>query len=97
MKRKLYTVRDVLVGYGCVLGSPAILDLPNDEVAIRVLTGSCAENAQPNALNVNPEDKELWCIGEFDQDTGKLTAIEPYLVGKAIDYFKRGAKDVKVD
>lgn len=84
--KKLYCVRDVKAGYGVTPGVPAILDMPNDEFAIRVLKGSCAKGQKPNALNVYPEDKELWCIGEFDDLTGRVTPIDPYLVGRAIDY-----------
>lgn len=86
--KKLYTIRDVLAGYGVQSGIPAIMDLPNDKVAERVLKGSCARGAQANALNTNAEDKELWCIGEFDERTGVITPCEPYLVGKAIDYIE---------
>lgn len=93
MNKKLYTIRDVLVGYGAVLGTPAILDIPNDQAAKRVVAGCCMEGAQANALNTNPEDKELWCIGEFDQDTGIITPCTPYLVCRALDFYKGGAKD----
>ena len=41
--RKLYTVRDVLIGYGCCRGVPALLDLANDQEALRVLKGSCVK------------------------------------------------------
>lgn len=86
--KKLYTVRDVLAGFGVQNGVPAVLDLPNDQVAIRMLKGSCAKGAQANVLNTNPEDKELWCIGEFDEQTGRIKAIDPYLVGKAIEFIE---------
>lgn len=94
---KLYTIRDVLAGYGVQPGVPAILNLPNDDVAIRVLKGSVAEGAKPNVLNTNIEDKELWCVGEFDEKTGRIKPCDPYLVGRAIDYKKVEVKDAKVD
>ena len=81
--KKLYTVRDVLAGFGVQAGVPAILDLPNDQVAIRVLKGSVVAGAQPNIFNTNAEDKELWCIGEFDEQTGKIKSCEPYQLNKA--------------
>jgi len=81
--KKLYTIRDVKAGYGVTQGVPAIIDLPNDQVAIRVLKGSVAKGQKPNALNIYPEDKELWCVGEFDDLTGR---IKPCLVGRSIDY-----------
>lgn len=93
--KKLYTIRDVLTGFGVQNGVPAIIDLHNDQEAIRVVKGSCVASAQPNALNTNAEDKELWCIGEFDERTGKITACEPYLVAKAIEYLE-AKKDVNL-
>lgn len=84
--KKLYCVRDVKAGFGVTQGVPAVIDMPNDEYARRVLKGSCAKGQKPNALNIYPEDKELWCIGEFDDLTGRLTPIEPYMVGRALDY-----------
>lgn len=90
MNKKIYVVRDVLVGYACIAGAEVLLILNNDEVALRVVRGSMAEGAQANALNVNPEDKELWCVGEFNQDTGKIISCRPRLVAKAIDYLKKG-------
>ena len=90
--QKLYTVRDVLADYGCIgQGVPAVLNMPNDEFAIRVIKGSCVKGATPNVFNTNPEDKELWCIGEFDEKTGRIKSIDPYLVAKAIDYIKGDA------
>lgn len=90
MNKKIYVVRDVLVGYACISGAEVLILLNNDEVALRVVRGSLAEGAQANALNVNPEDKELWCVGEFNQDTGKIVPSEPRLVAKAIDYLQKG-------
>lgn len=85
--RKLYVIRDVLAGYG--LSSPSIIDMPTDEYAKRVLKGSVAKGQKPNLLNTNPEDKELWCVGEFDELTGRIKSCDPYLVGRAIDYVNK--------
>ena len=93
--KKLYTIRDVKAGYGVTLGVPAILDMPNDEYARRVLKGSCAKGQKANALNTYPEDKELWCIGEFDDLTGRISPVEPYMVGRAIDFISE--LEVEVD
>jgi len=93
--KKLYTIRDVKAGYGIEPGVPSILDMPNDEFAIRLLKGSVAPGQKANALNTFPEDKELWCVGEFDERTGKITSCDPYLVGRAIDYYKSEVIDDK--
>ena len=95
--KKLYTVRDVLAGFGTIVGAPALFDLPNDQIALRVLKGSCVAGAQPNAFNTNPEDKELWCVGEFDERTGKIIPCEPYLIGKAIEYLEVKKDVSKID
>lgn len=89
---KLYTIRDVLAGYGVQPGVPAILNLPNDELMIRVIKGSVQEGCQPNALNTNIEDKEVWCIGEFDDKTGRITPCDPYLVARCVDLVEKGLK-----
>ena len=90
---KLYTIRDVLCGFGKTgPGNPVIFNLDNDQLVIRVVKGSVARGQSPNALNTNPEDKEVWCVGEFDTETGKITACEPRLVCRVIDYVE-GDKD----
>ena len=91
---KLYTIRDALVGYGVITGISAVINFENDEVALRALKESMFPGQKPNAFNVHPEDKELWCVGEFDQQTGKIIAYEPKLIGKAIDYKLGGESDV---
>ena len=90
---KLYVVRDVLIGYGVVPGISAVINFENDEVALRALKESMFPGQKPNVFNVHPEDKELWCVGELDLDTGMITACQPVLIGKAIDYIVRGAED----
>lgn len=85
---KLYTIRDTKHGFGVAQGLPPILGWPNDDYAKRVLKSSVMRGAKPNELNVFPEDKEIWCIGEFSQDTGVIKPCAPYLVGKAIDYYE---------
>lgn len=88
--KRLYVIRDRLAGFGIVpTGVPAVLDMPSDAYALRMLKGSVAKGQQPNLLNTNAEDKELWCVGELDELTGKIEAFEPYLIGRAIDYLNR--------
>lgn len=92
--KKLYTVRDVKSCFGSQRPEvPSLLDMPNDDYALRVLKGCCAFGMEANVFNTYPEDKELWCIGEFDEVTGCITPCQPYLVGRAIDYIQRGADD----
>ena len=93
--KKLYTVRDIKAAFGCEPGVPAILDLPNDEVAIRLVKGSLAPGQKPNALNTFPEDKELWCVGEFDDQTGIITPCKPRQVVRCVDYMTSEVSDGK--
>lgn len=93
--RKIYTIKDTKIGFGVDgVGVPALIDLPNDEVMIRVIKGSCAAGAKPNYLNTNAEDKEVYCVGEFDQKTGHIISCEPRLIARAIDYIERSSEDV---
>lgn len=94
--KKLYTIRDVKAAFGCESGVPAIIDCANDEVMLRIVKASLVAGQKPNALNVYPEDKEVWCVGEFDERTGKIKPCMPYLVARAIDYLtKEVVEDVK--
>ena len=93
--KKLYTVRDVKGCYGCENGVPALLDMPNDEFALRMVKVSVMKGQKPNALNTFPEDKELWCVGEFDEKTGIVIPCNPYLLARAIDYYEGGDDHVE--
>ena len=64
--------------------------MQNDEIAIRSIK-KAANDVQPNAVNDFPEDKELWCLGTFDEDTGLISAIQPKFLVRVIDFIdKRG-------
>ena len=63
---KLYTIKDNLVGF-C---NPPF-QCPNDETAKR-LFASLAKEQQPNLINTFPENKELWKLGEMDENTGAI-------------------------
>lgn len=84
--RFIYSIKDVLAGFGSIPGVPMLLDLPNDDVAKRVVSDSCANGAKPNALNTHPEHKELWRLGKIDEETGVITPLDPVCVARAIDY-----------
>lgn len=73
MKMKIYSIKDNKIGYM----SP--LYLQNDGVAVREFTNA-RNSTQKNIVNENPEDKELWCLGEFDDQTGVITSEVRYLI-----------------
>ena len=81
---KIYSIKDVKAGFM----NPIYLQ--NDEIAIRSIK-KAANDIQPNAVNDFPEDKELWCLGTFDEDTGLISAIQPKFLVRVIDFIeKRG-------
>lgn len=75
---KLYSIKDTKIGYM----APFIQQ--NKACAIRTFK-NMRNASQPNAVNTNPEDKELWELGTYDEETGE---IKPNLafIGKAEDY-----------
>lgn len=60
---KIYALKDVKSGFM----NP--MPFKNDELAIRAYTNMLADK-QPNLVSMNPEDFELWCLGDYDQDSG---------------------------
>lgn len=79
MKQNIYSIKDTLVGFGVPF------TMLNDAVAIRGFEGM-AKAQTPNNVNTYPENKELWCLGEFDTDTGKINPIEPLFKVRASEY-----------
>ena len=43
----------------------------NDAVAQRIIAN--AANSEGHNYNLNPEDFELWCIGEYNDEDGMMT------------------------
>ena len=81
---KIYSIKDVKAGFM----NP--IYLLNDEIAIRSIK-KAANDVQPNAVNDFPEDKELWYLGTFDEDTGLISAVQPKFLVRVIDFIeKRG-------
>lgn len=66
MKHKIYAIKDTLVGFMTPFCQP------NDAFAKRAFKNA-VNDTKPNSVNQNPEDKELYLIGEFDEDTGAIT------------------------
>ena len=63
-----------------------IIYLHNDGEAIREFTNA-ANAKEKNIINTNPEDKEIWKLGEFDDQTGEITSEIRFLI-KANDCIK---------
>lgn len=77
MKNKIYCVKDVLVGF-----KPPFV-APNDNFAIRMLS-QLVNDINSNDIKTNPKDYQLFCIGEFDDQTGEFVSDVRFL-SNAID------------
>lgn len=83
MINTIYSIKDTKIGF------TAPFTMQNDAVAVRAFSAS-AQAQQPNPVNTFPEDKELWKMGTFDDQTGVITSYEPKYVAKAVDYIIKG-------
>lgn len=77
MIMKLYSIKDTIVGH---FKSPAQFN--NDNEAIRAIRYALQSI---NDLSKNCEDYQMWCIGEFDTETGNIVS-DVHLVANLIDY-----------
>ena len=57
--------------------------LPRMEVALRSFRDAMKD--PKHEMSRHPEDYSLWCLGEFDDNTGAMLAVEPVLVARADD------------
>lgn len=73
MKFKIYSIKDTKVGFMNPFYSH------NDGTAVRDFTNA-ANEPNKNVINTNPEDKELWLLGEFNDQTGEITSEVKYLM-----------------
>ena len=65
MKYGIYAIRDRKIGFG----NPFYQH--NDEVCLRTAK-TALQKPEDNAFNMNPEDKELYKLGTFDDQDGKI-------------------------
>lgn len=80
MIMEIYAIKDTKVGFM----QPFYLQ--NNAVAIRAFTNA-RNSTQANEVNTNPEDKELWHLGSFNDQTGAITSDIAYIC-KAEDVLK---------
>ena len=79
MINKIYAIKDTKIGFT----APFVMQ--NDAVAVRMFQGMAQANT-PNQVNTYADDKELWTMGEFDDQTGIITSVEPKYIAKANDF-----------
>lgn len=64
----------------------------NDNSAIRELVTSINFN-KDSLVYFNPDDFLLYCVGDFDNESGQITSSLPRLVGRVGEFLKRGVSD----
>ena len=82
--RKIYAIRDNKVG---TFAPPCLFE--NDASAIRAF-GDLVSRDKDSLMHLHPEDFSIWCLGEFDVDTGRITVtVENYrTLANASDFIK---------
>lgn len=88
MRKRLYSVKDNKVGVFC---SP--FNHVNDAEAIRDLTTVVNLEKGDSKLSTYPEDFDLYYIGEFDTDTGKMIQEEIEYVVNAFAVKKQKSEE----
>ena len=74
----LYSIRDSLVGYGV----PFCAD--NDAVAMRYFNQAIS---QPNSIyQMNKNQFDLYCVGEYDNQSGEIDSKAPRFICSATDF-----------
>lgn len=82
MKVGVYSVKDTKVAFATPFYSHS------DETAIRSFT-EAVNSETPNAVKQFVEDKQLYRLGYFDDDTGVITSDVAFLVN-GVDVLKVG-------
>lgn len=76
---KIYSIRDRHTGFMTPMADT------NDNTAIRNFHYALQQN---NTFHTSPGDFDLYCVGEFDPDTGELTGSLPRVVATGIEVIK---------
>lgn len=79
MLKNMYTIKDNKVGFGA-----PIFYAPNNAVAIRTFADTVRKEEY---INEHAEDFELWCLGQFSEETGEIISTPAFLerAGSFID------------
>lgn len=83
MKYPIYTIRDVKVGF-----DTQFLPQISDDAAQRAF--AMAINNPGTMLNFQPSDFELYKIGEFDTETGRIESVPvPEFICGGVDVYAK--------
>lgn len=78
MKLKIYSIKDTTIGS---FMNPFYLQ--NDNVAIREFSNVIKYAPAENNIKRNAKDMELFCLGEFDEESGIIKSEINFLVNGA--------------
>lgn len=76
---QLYSVKDTKVGFSVPFSCVS------DDVALRQFIATVRSN-QPNFCNTFPEDKMLYHLGYFDDQSGVITPVDPKFLAHAVTF-----------
>lgn len=80
MTRTYYAIKDNLAE---AYMTPVLFD--NDNLAIRWFTGVVNSKEQNEVIYNNPEDFELWKLGEFDNQSGTIyPGVQKLVTAKSV-------------
>lgn len=80
MTRTYYAIKDNLAE---AYMTPVLFD--NDNLAIRWFTGVVNSKEQNEIIYNNPEDFELWKLGEFDNQSGTIyPGVQKLVTAKSV-------------
>ena len=68
---KVYTILDKVAG---IYSNPFYLK--SNAVALREISYLINEEKQPNMFNTNIKDKALYCLGDFNEETGIIKPLD---------------------
>jgi hypothetical protein len=77
--QKLFAIRDK---NSEMFGQPMMH--PNASVALRSFQDAC--NEKTSVLARHPKDFDLYCIGEYDVETGLLAAVDHTVIASATEF-----------
>ncbi len=78
MKLNVYAIKDIKLGK---FAQPIIAN--NDEIMKRMLTAA-VNSEEITALREFPEDFDLYKIGEYSEETGKITSKVEFITNAAM-------------
>ena len=85
--QNLYSIRD-LVARTFLPPYPS----QSDDVAKRQFSNLCRN--PESTIAQNPQDFDLYCLGDFDPDTGQIDSLPtPVVVAHAVDYIQSASNE----